>query len=74
MSSIPNPIASTIRQNTGFDVAGKPVVSYAVQFSVGAHGPFTHVFTESDFTTQNVLAYMRDFAAKLNEIAPPAGA
>lgn len=43
-------------------------LGYAIQFTVGPHGPFTLQIAAADFTAEKVQAQLEAFAATLNAL------
>lgn len=61
-----------ISEESGVDIAGKPVTNIRVQFMVGTHGPFVERFAKATFDPAAVQASVTAFAQKLGLIAPGA--
>ena len=62
------PVVSRVTQSALPASNGQITTSYAVQFNVGPHGPFTMQIAAADFTPDKVKKALDDFAATLNAL------
>jgi len=67
------PVVTRIQQLTNFSPTGTPLVSYAVTFTTGDHGPFQIIIPQDQFSSAEVLKRVNELAATVYQIAPPAG-
>ena len=68
------PVVSRVTQSSLPTTTGRIETSYAVQFVVGPHGPFTIQVPQSAATADEIKKRLDDFAAMINALpqeAPP---
>lgn len=51
------------------DNLGRPQSQVRVEFMVGNHGPFYETFAKSEFTSQNVMSKLDQFAQQVNQLS-----
>jgi hypothetical protein len=62
------PVVARVTQSALPTQNGRITTSFAVQFNVGPHGPFTQQIAAEEFTADKVKAMLESFAATINAL------